>query len=234
MTDRLTRRRPVRSWGYQVAVVGLAALAGVGAAGCGSTAAPGDGPGAAVGPPAAATSGDQAGALCAVRSRVTRLTVVRHAVPAVPPVTKGRESVPPLHFPFPARVSVTSAAKARAVAAAICALPAMPSGVVVCPAQFPGTTYRLWFTEAGRRLPVVTAQATGCEVVHGAGKVRRASTSPAFWTSLAEAMQLYRPRPNAFQGQGPSLHECQLRSNGGTRLSGCPPLPRISAPVPVN
>lgn len=239
-----------RAWCYPVAAAGLAALIGAGAAGCGSAAAPGQSAGSAAtahsgassspggssaaGHSGATISGDQAGTLCATRSTMTRLTVVRTAPPKVPPAATKRNSVRTVHFPFPARVTVVSPAKARTVATALCRLPVMPHGVIVCPAGFPGTTYRLSFAAAGRRLPVVTVQATACEVVRGAGPVRRASTSPGFWRVLGQAMDLYQARPTVFQGLGPTLHQCQVRTNAQTRLSGCPPLPRISAPVPVN
>jgi hypothetical protein len=245
-------RSTVGAWRFPIAAAGLAVLLGAALAGCGSAASgsgtgsgglapassrpsslPGGGGGAS-GHSGPVTSGDQAGALCPTRTAVTRLAVVRTAPPSVPPAARNRDSVRALRFAFPARVNVTSAAQARAVAAAICGLPVMPSGAVNCPAEFPGTSYQLRFAEGGRRLPVVTVQATGCDVIHGAGPARWVANSPGFWGVLGHAMGLYQARQPVFQGMGPTLHQCQVRTNGRPRLSGCPPLPRISAPVPVN
>jgi hypothetical protein len=86
--------------------------------------------------------------------------------------------------PFVVKV-VTSAARVHALAQAVCALPALPRGRINCPALITGS-YQLTFTVAGRKLPVVSAQLAGCEVVTGAGIVRSASTRPAFWKLLAK------------------------------------------------
>jgi hypothetical protein len=92
-----------------------------------------------------------------------------------------------LHFAFPAGVTVASPARARAVAAAVCGLPAIPRGPMSCPADM-GVSYRLSFAAGTRSFPVVTVVAGGCAGVTGAGTVRWTARSPGFWTALAHAM----------------------------------------------
>ncbi len=92
-----------------------------------------------------------------------------------------------LHFAFPAGITVPSPARARAVAEAVCGLPAMPRAVMNCPADL-GVSYRLSFAAGTRSFPVVTVSAGGCAGVTGAGPVRSADRSPGFWTVLAHAM----------------------------------------------
>ncbi|HEX9357688.1 MAG TPA: hypothetical protein VF933_28220 [Streptosporangiaceae bacterium] len=125
------------------------------------------------GGPAAAGSA----ALCPKQASVTHLVVSR--VSALPQNH--------LHFAFPAGTTVRSPARARAVAAAVCRLPAMPRVVVNCPADL-GVSYRLSFAAGSRSFPVVTATAGGCESVAGAGPVRSADRSPGFWAVLAHAL----------------------------------------------
>lgn len=117
------------------------------------------------------------GTLCSQPAAVTRLVV-------------SRVSVLPqnhLHFAFPVGTTVSSPARARAVAEAVCGLPAMPRVVMNCPADL-GVSYRLSFAAGSRGFPVVTASAGGCTGVAGAGPVRSADRSPGFWTVLAHAM----------------------------------------------
>ncbi|MGO9219469.1 MAG: hypothetical protein ACLP5E_17150 [Streptosporangiaceae bacterium] len=116
-------------------------------------------------------------ALCSEPAAVTRLVVSR--VSALPQNH--------VHFAFPAGITVPSPARARAVAEAVCGLPAMPRVVMSCPADL-GVSYRLSFAAGSRGFPVVIASAGGCEGVAGAGPVRSADRSPGFWTVLAHAM----------------------------------------------
>jgi hypothetical protein len=115
--------------------------------------------------------------LCSEQASVTRLVVSR--VSALPQNH--------LHFAFPAGITVRSPAQARAVAVAVCGLPAMPRGPMSCPADW-GLSYRLSFAAGSRSFPVVTAAAGGCAAVTGAGPVRWTVRSPGFWTVLAHAM----------------------------------------------
>ena len=225
---------PAASTGWRLGALalGLAVLAG-----CGSVAAPGSGsPGsgssgsgssgsAAAGSsasPAAGASGASTSAptttagqipLCTSISQITRLTIIR---------TRSMNRIQELHFPFPPRVIVTNVAAARSVAAAVCALPRMPNGIMSCPVELLGTSYQLTFTAAGRALPFVTAEATGCEQVTGAGPVRQAASSAGFWRALGRAMDLVSPGPPVFQGQGPTAGQCATAQTGLERPSGCP------------
>jgi hypothetical protein len=131
-----------------------------------------------------------AAALCARPAAVTRLVVSR--VSALPQNH--------LHFAFPAGITVSSPAQARAVAEAVCGLPAMPRGPIHCPADW-GLSYRLSFAAGTRSFPVVTAAAGGCAVVTGAGPPRWTARSPGFWTVLAHAMGISAVA--ALQGTSP-------------------------------
>ena len=129
--------------------------------------------------------------LCSKQASVTRLVVSR--VSALPQNH--------LHFAFPAGTTVRSPAQARAVAAAVCGLPAMPHGPMSCPADW-GLSYRLSFAAGTRSFPVVTAAAGGCAAVTGAGPVRWTVRSPGFWTVLAHAMGV--SAASALRGSGPA------------------------------
>ena len=127
---------------------------------------------------------------------------------------------PQVRIPFPGQVTVRDPVRVREVARALCGLPAMPPGVMNCPALFPGTVYQLRFTVNGRRLPVATIEATGCETVTGVGMVRRAG-SPEFWRLLATAAGLSPPGRPVFSGTSVNGTDCQPPS---TRVgqNGCP------------
>jgi hypothetical protein len=185
-------------------------------AACGSVPAPGSGAasgtsGAAVSPAGAASPspspspssspGTGQVALCRDAGTVTSLRIVRAPGPRIPQ----EQAV------FPGQVTVTSPAHAQEVARALCALPAMPHGLMSCPAMFPGSTYQLTFTADGQQLPPVHLDATGCEIVTGAGPVRRA-ISPEFWRLLA-----------AVAGVSPP-------GRAGFTIPGCPP-PRSAAKI---
>jgi hypothetical protein len=187
----------------RVALCAAAVLVPVTLAACGSTTGPGatgaastrPSPSASASPsPSPSPSSSSAAAtqavLCQDTSAVTGLVIVR----AVVRVPQG------LQLAFPHQVTVATAAQARAVARALCALPRLPSGVINCPALLVGTTYQLRFTADGRQLPAVTIESTGCEVVTGVGLARRASTSPGFWRVLATAANLSPPGRSVFSG----------------------------------
>jgi hypothetical protein len=138
--------------------------------------------------------------------------------------------------PRPATVKVvTSAPRVLALARAVCALPRLPRGPINCPALVTGS-YQLTFTVAGRKLPVVSAQLSGCEVVAGAGVVRTAAARPAFWRLLAKiagpAVGLPVHLPGApvspggpFRPLGPGRSTCAPPSKGtpsGTPTRACP------------
>lgn len=118
----------------------------------------------------------KAPAVCAQAGSVTRLVI--HRIDGLP---QNHE-----RFSFPARITVTSPSRAQSVARALCALPVMPSGTYACPADW-AITYQLTFATKTRRFAPVTAEASGCQVVHGLGAVRWTETSPDFWRTLAQA-----------------------------------------------
>ena len=159
-----------------LAATGIAMLV----AACGSQAATTSSaaqPASTASPASTSTAGAGGVALCARPATVTRLAVSR--VNTLPQNH--------LHFAFPAGITVSSPARARAVAGAVCGLPAMPGGPMNCPADW-GLSYRLSFAAGIRSFPVVTARASGCVEVTGAGRMRWTARSPAFWTVLAHAM----------------------------------------------
>jgi hypothetical protein len=166
-----------------------AAVAGLALAACGTQQAVTTSSATQPASPAASTSPARAaGALCRDTAAVTRLVVTR--VTALPQNH--------LHFAAPAGVTISNPATARAVAQAVCALPAAPRGVVFCPADF-GVSYRLNFAAGRDALPVVKVTAGGCGGVSGAGPARRA-TSNAFWTELARALGVPHPSSTSLQG----------------------------------
>jgi hypothetical protein len=173
-----------------------------------SSTAPGasSAPSPSVSPGAAATEA----VLCRDTASVTGLEITRNHV----------ARVPQLQIAFPDQVSVATPAHARAVARALCALPAFPRGFMSCPALLAGTTYLLRFTADGRRLPAVTIEATGCEAVTGVGPVRRAATSPGFWRTLATAADVSPPGRSVFSGDGDA--SCQPSSSRPDQINGCP------------
>jgi hypothetical protein len=180
-------------------------------AACGTTPAPGSGgaapaAGASGSPGAASTApGSAQPALCQDAAAVTSLRIVRLPGPRVPQAQTA----------LPGQVTAVSPAQARVVARALCALPAMPNGILNCPALFAGTTYQLRFTADGRALPAVTLEATGCDTVTGVGHARRA-LSPGFWRVLATAAGLSPPGQAVFGMPG-----CQ-----SVKIDGCPGLTR--------
>jgi len=182
-------------------------------AACGTTPAPGSGgaaPAGASGSPGTASTGPRPAqfVLCQDTAGVTALRIVR--LPGL--------RVPQAQAAFPGQATAVSPAHAREVARALCALPAMPHGILNCPALFPGTSYQLRFTADGRAFPVVTVEATGCETVTGVGQVRRA-LSPAFWRVLATAAGLSPPGQGVFSSPGCAPHGYPIKINGCPGLS---------------
>jgi hypothetical protein len=174
---------------------GVLALLAITAAGCGTVVQNAAGPGSAAGtgsssPPSAPSSSVPAShQLCARPAAVSRVVIARTGI-LREPFSGGSADTPtparssPVILPRPVVVKVvTSPPRAQALARALCALPRMPRGPVNCPAFFLGY-YRLAFTAAGRSLPPVPVQVSGCRLVTGLGPVRQA-LRPAFWNLLA-------------------------------------------------
>lgn len=153
-------------------VVVAVALAGLTACG-GTVAGSGQTPAAAGSGgqqrPSTARSTGQLAALCVAAAHLDRLVVSL--------------SGPPGHFHdvLPGGMTVSDPVRVRAVASALCGLPAMPHGHLPCPADF-GGSYRFSFAAAGQGFPPVIAKATGCQSVSGLGAARMASA--AFWVLL--------------------------------------------------
>ena len=166
-------------WFRRVSIVAMSLVAGVGLSACGSSAST---------TPTTTSPTNQVAYLCQVIPRVDRLIVTRRA--------PGNQN----HFTFPAVVTVTNAAAARAVAAAACALPEEPKGVRQCPAEF-AISYNLDFAvkgEKGMGGEAININPTGCELVTGLGTVRTTSNSPHFYQSLGTAMGLRNPSYHSF------------------------------------
>jgi hypothetical protein len=185
----------VRRAGIGSLAAGAAALA---VAACGSQLATTTGAtrpaSASQAPPGSASPGPPASggsALCSHVPALTRLVVSQ--VSALP----HRRLEPAV----PAGATINDPATARAVATAVCTLPLMPGGPINCPLDR-GIGYRLRFAAGRASFPVVTAAASGCTPVSGAGPVRRAD-SARFWTVLAHAMGGPPPAGWAFPGTGP-------------------------------
>lgn len=188
-------------------------------AACGSVAAPGS---AAAGH-GSAPAGDAGGASAPGQALPARLVLCSDPAAADRVVISRSPTVhtiQPEQILAPGQATVSDAARVRALAKALCALPRMPRGPIGCPALFAGT-YTLRFTVVRRVLPVVMIQETGCQTVTGLGPVRTVSRSPAFWTVLAAAVGPSSPVRPVPLPSGPAILSCSSRS---TRLghTHCP------------
>jgi hypothetical protein len=180
-------------------------------AACGSVVA-GGGSGSAGSAASPAVKVVQPGALCADQGAVNHLVVTR----------KGIITHVQARFAFPAVVTVTSPAEARAVAKALCALPPGPTGITNCPADL-GISYQLRFAADGQHFRVVTVASTGCEIVTGAGKVRTIVKTPGFWFVLGKAMRLDAPgAQKAFAGTSKGGKHCAPTSTALAQSGNCP------------
>lgn len=159
-----TRSGPPNAAGRWVLAV-IAVSAVIMLAACGSTTAGGAGhPASAAGQSTGPTA--VAGApLCAAVQKVDRVVA----------------SLPAGHLRelLPRGVTITDAPRVRALAAALCALPAMPAGLQQCPADF-GGVFQLVFAAGGRAFHPVRIQLSGCRAVTGVGPTRSWSRSPQF------------------------------------------------------
>ena len=156
------------------AAAGLVVIVSAALAGCGPVRAGTAHPAAAshpsTGRPAAAPVAN--GPVCQSPAAVSEVRVTR--IPSLSQLGQSKPLPRVAHW-----ITVRDPGKARALASAICGLPAMPHGVISCPDD-PGGGYRLVFIAAGRVLYPVTVDAAGCQTVTGAGSAR-VSPSPARW-----------------------------------------------------
>jgi hypothetical protein len=178
----------------RTALAGLTGVAAVAAtvavAACGSTQAPAAG-GSPSSRPASPSSGATLQASSGVCSAVPKLTALTvHRVNDLPQNH--------LKFVFPATEVVTSATQVQTVAKNLCALP-QQSGAVTCPMDN-GVSYQLTFTEGSTKFGPVTAEASGCSVVKGLGKPRRAEPATTLWHALGLAIGIPHPDQHSFSG----------------------------------
>lgn len=199
------------SFASSAAAAGLVIIASVALTGCGSMRIGAAHPAAATRPaaaghptaarhPAAAShpsTGRPSRFVCADQGTVSAAGVAR-----IPSLSQLGQSKPlPRTVP---RIMVRDPAKARALARAVCGLPAMPPGVLSCPIDV-GGGYQLVFMAAGRTLHPVTVEATGCQPVTGAGlaqagtarsgpaPARWVARTPGFWTTFAHLTGIRAP-----------------------------------------
>lgn len=169
---RRWRTGPGQAVGWLPAVVALACLA---LAGCGHAAA-------------SDTTGGAGTAVCTNATRIDRLTIDR-----LNPLHQ------PFRFPVPARITVTDAYQAQAVARALCALPPVGHRSFSCPADW-GIRDQLRLAARQHWFRPVTVDATGCTMVTGLGPVRLISGMFGFWSVLGNAAGLTHASLAAFAG----------------------------------
>jgi hypothetical protein len=144
-----------------------------------------------------------------------------------------------IRYRFAPAVTVSEPGRAQIVARALCALPRLPAGPFACPADT-GTVYLLRFSSRGRRFPTVTAEATGCEIVHGLGAARWTPTTPGFWYTLGKVMGIQDPGRATFAGAvPPKSPPVDSPPPAGSPPSAGSPLPAGSppsagSPLPAN
>jgi hypothetical protein len=162
------------------ALIGLTACGGTVAgdaahpasAGTGGSMGPASaGTGGSTGPSAAVTA--PAGVpLCAAAGKVDRVV-------AIPPGSQIRALLP-------GGITIRDAARVRALAGALCALPPMPSGLH-CEAATRGV-FRLTFAAGDQGFRPVGVQMSGCRSVTGLGPARSWSGSPRFGPLLTRTV----------------------------------------------
>jgi hypothetical protein len=188
------------------ATAGSAASGGAAASPSGGSTSPSPGQVNGTGGPIGAVDG----LLCAAPAAVNRVLITRTGMsgPMLPSGPRISAFVTSANPPTPGLV-VKDAGPARALAKAVCGLPAMTGTVLHCPKLgLPG--YRLTFTAGGRILPAVLVQPSGCLTVTGAGPVRTAARSSAclkLLTSMAGPL----PLPGAVHLPGTAVSGGPLR-----------------------
>ncbi len=168
----------------------LTAVAACGTVTSGPAGSPSTGAGSTAGTPATASTSPAPAVSGSVPANAAPLCAnVAHLDTLVVSVTRvSEQSHPPVVLPT--GITVRDPARVQAVAAALCALPAVGPGPVSCPADF-GSAYRLVFAAGGQPYPPVLIKATGCRTVSGLGPVR--ATSAAFWIVLARELGTRHP-----------------------------------------
>ncbi|MCL5973317.1 MAG: hypothetical protein ACYCWN_04965 [Ferrimicrobium sp.] len=106
----------------------------------------------------------------------------------------------PERFVLPARSIVKSPGRVRAIATALCQLPAMPTGTIVCPADL-GPSYALRFSTNNKKFGTILLDATGCQGVTGLGHMRWVLRSAGFWHRLGAALGYPKASYDNFRGR---------------------------------
>ena len=172
----------------------------------GSSAAPGPGQVNGTGGPVGGVSG----LLCSAPGAVSQVLITRtgFAVRVLPTNPRTSAFLTSANPPSPGIV-VKGAGPARALAKALCGLPAMTGGILHCP-KLGATSVRLAFLDGRRVLPAVIIQPSGCLTVTGAGPVRTAARSSAFLKLLASIVGPF-PLPGAVHLPGTAVSGGPLR-----------------------
>jgi hypothetical protein len=149
-----------------IAVTALMGSAACGSVSAGSAGQPASASASSSGAPAAAAGTQAAESLCAAGQGADRVVISR-TVPR-------------------RQVTLSGATQVQAMVAALCALPAMPSGqhCLVVSAD----SVRLVFAAGEQNFPPVTIQEVGCRGITGLGTTRSWSPSSAFARLLSEAV----------------------------------------------
>ena len=149
-----------------IAVAALMGLAACSSVSAGSAGHPAPVSASSSRAPAAAAGAPAGGALCADGRSADRVVVSRTAASR--------------------QVTLTGTTQVRAMVAALCALPPLPSGQHCLAAA--ARTVRLVFAAGRQSFPPVTVQESGCRSVTGIGPTRWWSGSSQFGVLLDEAV----------------------------------------------
>ncbi len=116
--------------------------------------------------------------LCTEIPKLTRMSFTRTAWP--PQFRHSR-------LALPSGFTVRNPAAVRRIAAVLCGLPVVPSGIMSCP-DLVGGSFHLFFAAPGKPIPVVGFQYSGCRVVTGLGPARTWATSKALQQVLMQGL----------------------------------------------
>jgi hypothetical protein len=110
-------------------------------------------------------------------------------IPMLTRMTYTRTASPPTHVRevLPTGSTVRNPAVVREIASVLCGLPRIPSFVMSCP-DLTGGSYHLYFTAAGRAIPAVKIELSGCRVVTGLGPARSWAASKLLAQALSHGL----------------------------------------------
>jgi hypothetical protein len=150
-----------------IAVTALMGSSACGSVSAGSAGQPASASASSSSPPPATAGTPAAQSLCAAGQGADRVMISR-TVPR-------------------RQVTLSGATQVQAMVAALCALPAMPSGQQHC-LVVSADSVRLVFAAGEQNFPPVTVQEVGCRGITGLGATRSWSPSSAFGRLLSEAV----------------------------------------------